>query len=116
MTELEKSCLKMYFARVKMYLRVELTKKDYDINEDFPCKWKDLEEALCNAIGKEQSITRLSNFLDKNYTDFNSQPLEILFNQVDCEVDSALGRSTAVIKDSKGRSQTDLTFAVKSKY
>ena len=58
----------------------------------------------------------MSNFLDKNYSEFHWQPFEILFNQVDYEVDSALGRSTEVIKDSKGRSQTDLTFALKSKY
>ena len=58
----------------------------------------------------------MSNFLDKNYSEFNWQPFEILFNQVDYEVDSALGRSTKVIKDSKGRSQTELTYALKTKY
>ena len=97
-----------------MYLRVELSKKDCEINEDFTCKWKDIEEALYKDIGNEQNITRLSIFLDKNYSDFKDQTLEILFNQVDCEIDSALGRSTEVVKDSKNRSQTELTFALKT--
>ena len=51
-----------------------------------------------------------------NYTMYKDQPLELLFDQVDREVDSSLGRSKEVVKDSKNRSQTYLTFALLSKY
>ena len=39
--------------------------KDVDNEEDFQCKWKDIKTALYQAIGKEQNITRLYNFMDK---------------------------------------------------
>ena len=68
-----------------MYLGVKLSQRDYDVTGDFTCKWKDIEEALYKAIGKEQNVTRLSNFLDKNYTNFKDQPLEILFDLIDTE-------------------------------
>ena len=68
MTELERSSTKKYFARFKMHLSEAL--EDVDINEDFKCKWKELEAALYKAIGKEQNITRLSNFLTKIFQNF----------------------------------------------
>ena len=78
MIELEKNSTKTYFARFKMYLSVEL--EDIDINEDFTCKWGQLEQAFYNAIGKEQNIIRLSNFFDKDYEQFHSQPLELIID------------------------------------
>ena len=63
MTELERASTKKYFACFKMHLSEAL--EDVDINEDFKCKWKELEAALNKTIGKEQNITRLSNFFDK---------------------------------------------------
>ena len=51
MTELGKSSPTTYFARFKMYLSLELNGED--INEDFSCKWIEIETALYNAIGKE---------------------------------------------------------------
>ena len=44
---------------------------DEDIDEDFRCKWKDLETTLYKAIGKEQNIARLYNFIDKEASDFH---------------------------------------------
>ena len=84
MIELEKNSTKTYFACFKMYLSVEL--EDIDINEDFTCKWGQLEQAFYNAIGKEQNIIRLSNFFDKDYKQFHSQPLELIIDQVDYHV------------------------------
>ena len=88
---------------------------DYDITGDFTCKWKEIEEALYKAIGAEQNVTRLSNFLDMNYTNFKDQPLELLFDQVDRKVDSFLGRSKEVVKDAKNRYHAYLTFALLTK-
>ena len=99
-----------------MHLGNEVVKNDYDIDGDFTCKWSEIEDALFKAIGAEQNVTRLSNFLDMNYTNFKDQPLELLFDQVDREVDSSLGRSKEVVKDSKNRSQAYLTFALLTKY
>ena len=80
-----------------MYLVLELD--GVDINEDFSCKWSEIESALYNAIGKEQNIVRLSNFFDKDYDQFHSQPLELIIDQVDNHVNSVLGKSIAVHKD-----------------
>ena len=97
-----------------MYLGVELD--GIDSNEDFSYKWGQLETALYNAIGKEQNIIRLSNFFDKDYAQFHSQPLELIIDQVDYHVNSVLGKSTAVFKDDKGRTLSDYTYTLKTKY
>ena len=111
MIELEKVTTKTYFPRFKMYLGIELD--DIDINEDFSCKCGQLEQAFYNAIGKEQNIIRLSNFFDKDYAQFHSQPLELIIDQVDYHVNSVLGKSTAVFKDDKGRTHSDFTYRTK---
>lgn len=90
--------------------------EDVDINEDFKCKWKELEAALYKAIGKEQNITRLSNFFDKNYSEFHSQHLELIIDQVEHHVNSVLGKPTTVVTDSKGRTLSDFTYTLKTKY
>ena len=97
-----------------MYLGVEL--EDIDINEDFTCKWGQLEQAFYNAIGKEQNIIRLSNFFDKDYAQFHSQALELIIDQVDYHVNSVLGKSTAVFKDDKGKTHSEFTYTLKTKY
>ena len=50
MAELDKSCPKTFFQRFKMYLNELL--KDEDIEEDFTCKWSDIETALYKVITK----------------------------------------------------------------
>ena len=114
MTELGKSTPNTFFARFKMHLNELL--KDEDINEDFTCKWSDIETALYKAISKEQNIVRLSNFFDKDYDQFHSQPLELIIDQVETHVNSVLGKSTAVHKDAKGRTLSDYTYTLKTKY
>ena len=114
MTELARACSKTYFARFKMHLNEALT--DADIDEDFNCKWKDIESALYKAIGREQNITRLSNFSDKDSSEFHSQPLELIIDQVDNHVNLVLGKSTTVHTDTKGRVLSDFTYTLKTKY
>ena len=114
LTELEKACNKVYFGRFSMYLGNELAKKGIYFTGDFTCKWSLIEDSLFKAIGDEQNVIRLSNFLDLNHTQFKDQPLELLFNQVNHEVDSYLGRQ--VVKDSKDRSQCLATHALLMKY
>ena len=97
-----------------MYLNELL--KDEDIEEDFTCKWSDIETALYKAITKEQNIVRLSNFFDKDYDQFHSQPLELIINQVETHVNSALGKSTSVHTDAKGRTLSDFAYTLKTKY
>ena len=91
-----KSTNSIFFARFKMHLNDEL--KNEDIDEDFICKWSHFENALNNAINKEQNVVRLANFFAKDYESFNSQPLELLMDQVEKYVDSVLGKSPAVLK------------------
>merc|ERR1712030_219060 len=79
-------------------------------------KWIDIETALYKAMSKEQNIVRLSNFYDKDYDQFHSLPLELIINQVDTHVDSVLGKSTAVHKDEKGRTLSDYTYSIRTKY
>ena len=42
--------------------------------------------------------------------------MELFIGSVDYHVDTTLGRSTEVFKDSKGRTHSDLTHLFKSKY
>ena len=67
---------------------------DEDIDEHFRCKSKDLETALYKAIGKEQNITILYNFMDKKASDFHSAPLELIIDQVEDHINSVLGKHT----------------------
>ena len=114
MTELAKSSSQEYFGCFKMHLNEAL--EDVDIEEDFQCKWKDLETALYQAIGKEQNIARLYNFMDKKASDFHSAPLELIIDQVEDHVNSVLGKHTTAYTDSKNRTLCDYTFTLKMKY
>jgi hypothetical protein len=75
-----------------------------------------LEAALYKAIGKEQNIVRLSNFFDKDYAEFHSQPLELIIDQVDYHVNSFLGKPTISFKYNKGRTLSDYTYTLKKNY
>ena len=114
MTELARACSKTYFARFKMHLNEALT--DADIDEDFNCKWKDIESALDKAIGREKNIARLFNFSNKSSSEFHSQPLELIIDQVDNHVNMVLRRSTTIHTDTKGRVLSDFTYTIKTKY
>ena len=73
---------------------------DEDIDEDFRCKWKDLESALYKAIGKEQNIARLYSFMDKKASEFHSAPLDLLMDPVEDHVNAVLGKDTTAYTDS----------------
>ena len=101
MLELSKTTPSTFFTHFKMYLNEELPNEDID--EDFNYKWSQIETALYIAINKEQNVVRLASFFEKDYDQFHSQPLELLIDQVEKHVDSVLGKSTAVHKDTKNR-------------
>ena len=113
MNELSKSCSSLFHGRVKKYIKEQIKK---DISESFSCKWSTIEAALYNAVGREQNITKVYNFIDKDGTDFNSYPLEILFDQIDDYVDNVAGKDTSSFVDTKHRTVSDYTFTTKSKY
>ena len=113
MNELSKLCSSLFLGRVKKYIK-EKTKKD--ISESFSCKWSIIEEALYNAVGRQQNVTKVYNFIDKDGTDFNSYPLEILFDQIDDYVDNVAGKDTSSFVDKKHRTVSDYTFTTKWKY
>ena len=58
----------------------------------------------------------MTNFLKLNYKDFMGQPLELLFNMVDREVDNYLGRQEGVVKYTQKRSQCMSTHRLLMKY
>ena len=87
-----------------------------DIDEDFRCKWKNIESALYNAIGKEQNIARLYNFMDKKASEFHSASLELLIDQVEDHVNAVVGKDTTAHIDAKHRTISEFTFATKWKW
>ena len=113
MTELGKRTNINFFNRFKMHLAQEL---NVDIEADFTCKWSSIEKSLFKAMSKEQDTIRLANFYDTNYTDFHSMPMELLINKVDQYVDTALGKSTSVHKDSKNRTLCNYLYSIRMKY
>ena len=62
------------FVKDNMHLGNELAAMGHNILGDFTCKWRTVEDALFKAIGDEQNVTRLANFLSLNYTKFVDQP------------------------------------------
>ena len=67
-------------------------------------------------MGREQNITKINNFIDRDGTDFHGFPLEILFDKIDCYVDEVNGKDTSTFLDDKFRTVSDYTFATKWKY
>ena len=72
-----------------------------------------IEKALFKAISKEQNTIRLAKFLEKDYTQFYSLPMEILINSVDAHVDGVLGKSMKVFKDAKQRTLCNYVYSIK---
>ena len=58
----------------------------------------------------------MSNFFDKDYINFHSQPLELIIDQVEIHVNSVLGKPATVFTDPKGRTLSDFTYTLKTKY
>ena len=58
----------------------------------------------------------MTNFLKLNHKDFTDQPLELLLNMVDREVDNYLGRQEEVVQDRKERLQCMFTYRLLMKY
>ena len=104
MTELSKACSQLFFSRVEKYIREQVKK---DISESFTCKWSVIEEALYNAVGREQNITKINNFIDKDGTEFHGFPLEILFDKIDCYVDEVPGKDNSPHVETKHRTVAD---------
>mgnify|MGYP003323808502 CR=1 FL=1 len=97
-----------------MKLKTELGGRS--IEGSFTTKWEKVEKAFYSAIGKEQNISRLSSFFEKDHSNFNSKPMELIIHDVDSHVDRTLGRSEKTFKDRKGRTHSDFTFLLKTKY
>merc|ERR1712030_245686 len=114
MKELGKATPTPFFSRFKMFLRRALDGED--LEEDFSCKWFNLENSLYKAISPEQDTTRYAQFLEKDYTQFHSLPMEIIINSVDAHVDGALGKKMKVIKDSKLRTLSSYTYSIMKKH
>ena len=100
MKELSKSSSTVFFGRFRKYLK---EKSNKGIDESFLCKWKIIEEALYSAVGREQNVTRLYNFVDKDGSDFNPYPMELLIDQVENHVNAVEGKDTTAYTDSKHR-------------
>merc|ERR1712030_83487 len=114
MKELGKATPTPFFSRFKMFLRMALDGEN--LQEDFSCKWFHIENSLYNAITPEQDTTRYAQFLEKDYTQFHSLPMEIIINSVDAHVDGALGKKMKVIKDSKLRTLSSYTYSIMKKH
>ena len=59
---------------------------------------------------------KVVKFFDKDFSEFHSQPLELIIDQVEHHVNSVLGKPTTVFTDLKGRTLSDFTYTLKTKY
>ena len=64
-------------------------------------------------MGREQNITKIYNFIDKDGSEFNNFPLELLIDQIDDYVDAVAGKDTSKFIDNKHRTVSDYVFATK---
>ena len=114
LTELKKATTLSYYPRFMMKLKIKLG--GINLDGAFTAKWEQVERALYAAIGKEQNISRLSNFFAKEPSNFNTKSMELIIAEVDSHVDRTLGRSQKNFKDSRGIWHSDTTFHLKTKY
>ena len=110
---MKRSSAPNYYDRFKFALTHIL---DKDVEDGFVCVWKDVEQAMFQAIGKENKVNRLYTFLEKKSSDFHSKPLELLIGDVDNQVDALLGKSVLSHKDTKGRMISPYTHYTYQKY
>ena len=113
MNELEKVCEKNYYERVKFSLRSIINQ---DVSNAFECTWQSLEDAIIQAIGKENEVKRIYEFNKIKPSDFHSKPLEIIVADIDSNIDESLGRSTEFHKDENGRMISLYSYSTYYKY
>ena len=100
MNEKEKVCETIYYDRFKFVLRSIINQ---EVNNAFECAWQNLEDAMIQAIGKENEVKRIYEFNKIKSSDFHSKPLEIVIANIDSKIDESLGRSTEFHADESGR-------------
>ena len=91
LNEMKKACLPHYYERFKYSLKNIL---DKEVDDRFVCTWQNIEDAMFQAVGKENKVNRLHAFNKMKPSDFHSKPLEILIADKDSKMDAVLGNST----------------------
>ena len=74
LSEVKKACTAVFYGRFNMHLGNKLSARGQNIIGDFNCKWQLIEDCLYKAIGDEQEVNRMTNFLGLNYTKFTEAP------------------------------------------
>jgi hypothetical protein len=113
MTEMEKVCEENYFDRFKFVLRSIINQ---EVNNEFECTCQSLEDAMIEAIGKENEVKRIYEFNKIKSSDFHSKPLEIIVTDIDSKIDESLGRSTEYHRDELGRVYSLYSYSTYYKY
>ena len=113
MNELEKVCDRNYFDRFKFVLRSIINR---EVNNEFECAWQNLEDAMIQAIGKENEVKRIYEFNKIKSSDFHSKPLEIIIADIASKIDESLGRSTESHTDELGRVASLYSYSTYYKY
>ena len=98
--EMKKVCEQNYFERFKFSLRSIINR---DVNDKFECTWQNLEDAMLQAVGKENEVKRIYEFNKIKSSDFHSKPLELIVADIDSKIDEQLGRSSEFHTDEHGR-------------
>ena len=110
---MKKVCLQNYFERFKFSFKNIINK---DVNDNFVCSWQNIEDAMFQAVGKENKVNRIYAFNKIKPTDFHSKPMEIIFADVDSKIDESLGRSTVFHKDENWRMISPYSYSTYHKY
>ena len=110
---MKKASLPHYYERFKFALKNILNK---DVDDGFVCTWQNIEDAMFQAVGKENKVNRLHAFNKMRPSDFHSKPLEILIADIDSKMDAVLGNSTTFYKDTKGRMISPYSYSTYHKY
>merc|ERR1712173_479763 len=104
--EMHKRTILNFYRRFVMNLSKEVGR---DISTDFTCKWAKIEKALKTAMSAEQSTVRYSKFLETNHTAFHSLPMDLIIDEVEKYINTALGTSN---KEYNLRKKYDLIFDI----
>ena len=111
--ELEKVCDRNYFNRFKFNLRSIINQ---EVSNEFECPWQCLEDAMIQAIGKENEVKRIYELNKIKPADFHSKPLEIIVADIDSKIDDTLGRSSDSHTDEMGRVISLYSYSTYYKY
>ena len=110
---MKKASLPHYYERFKYNLKNIV---HTDLDDGFVCTWQNVEEAMFQAVGKENKVNRLHAFNKIKSSDFHSKPLEILFTDIDSKIDASLGNSQLYHKDKNGRMISPYSHSTYHKY